>query len=366
MAIDSGEKHRIKKILKELETYRGRHTELVTVYIPSGYELSKIINHLQQEAGTASNIKSAGTRKNVIDALEKMIVHLRLFKNTPPRGLAVFSGNVAAHEGDSDVRVWSIEPPDELKIRLYRCDKEFLLEPLREMIETTEIYGLVVLDKREANIAMLKGKTIIPLVKTTSNVPGKMKVGGQSAHRFAENRELAAKDFYHRVAEHLKSQFFNKPEVKGIIVGGPGPTKYEWVEGDFITNELKKRIIAIKDITYTDEFGLHELLEKSQDVLAKEEVAEEKAIMNKFFEYLAKKPAMVTYGVNEVRKFLEMGVVDSVLISEEAPEPQIEEFTALAEKTKSKVRIISTETGEGKQLALLGKFAAILRYEVNV
>ncbi len=364
--ISSLEKQHMKKLLKELETYKGRHTELVSVYIPAGYDLNKIVSHLEQEAGTASNIKSASTRNNVIAAIEKMIGHLRLYKRTPEKGLAIFTGNVAEHEGVSDVRVWSFEPPEELKIRLYRCDKQFVLEPLRDMIEIKEIYGLLVMDKREANIAMLKGKTIIPLVKVTSNVPGKMKVGGQSAHRFAENRELAAKDFYHRVAEHIKSQFYGNPQLKGIIVGGPGPTKYEFVDGDFLATELKKKIIAIKDITYTDEFGLHELLERSQDVLAKEEIAEEKAIMNKFFESLAKKPNLVTYGLNEVRRYLDMGVVDTLLISEEADEKLIEELTASAEKTKSNVRIISTETTEGKQLKQMGMFAAILRYEIQM
>ena len=74
-----------------------------------------------------SNIKSTSTRKNVVDALEKMIQHLRLFKKTPEHGLCVFSGNVAEREGQSDVKVWSVEPPVPLKTRIYRCDKEFVL-----------------------------------------------------------------------------------------------------------------------------------------------------------------------------------------------------------------------------------------------
>jgi len=59
----------------------------------------------------------------------------------------------------------------------------------------------------------------------------------------------------------------------------------------FITNEVKKKIIGIKDLSYTDEFGLQELVEKSKDLLASEEVAEEKKIMQKFFDTLGKTPA---------------------------------------------------------------------------
>ena len=89
------QRHDLKAFVKELSKHRGRHTELVSVFIPADYDLNKIIQQLQQEGGTATNIKSASTRKNVIDALERMVQHLRLFKRTPENGLAVFSGNIA-------------------------------------------------------------------------------------------------------------------------------------------------------------------------------------------------------------------------------------------------------------------------------
>ena len=95
MALTSKQRRELLKFIKNLERYRGRHTELVSVYIPSGYDMNKIINHLYQEQGTASNIKDATTRKNVNDSLERMIQHLRLFKKTPENGLAVFAGNTA-------------------------------------------------------------------------------------------------------------------------------------------------------------------------------------------------------------------------------------------------------------------------------
>ncbi|MCH8003366.1 MAG: helix-turn-helix domain-containing protein [Nanoarchaeota archaeon] len=179
MQITEKQKYQLKKFIKELEKHRGRHTELVSVYIPKDYDIIKIINHLEQEKGTATNIKSTATRKNVIDALERMTQHLRLYKRTPENGLAVFSGNVAKREGQQDFQVWSIEPPLPLNTRIYRCDKEFVLELLRDMLQIKEVYGLVIVDRRDANIAYLKGKTIIPLLKTHSEVPGKTRAGGQ-------------------------------------------------------------------------------------------------------------------------------------------------------------------------------------------
>lgn len=365
LKIDAQQRHKLKKIVKELEVHRGRHTELISVYIPQGYDIVKIINHLQQEQGTASNIKSKATRDNVITSLEKMVQHLKLFKQTPENGLAAFSGNVSEREGQQDYKVWSVEPPLPLNIRIYRCDKEFVLDPLREMIEDKNIYGMVVMDRREGNIAILKGKKIVPLLTTESMVPGKFKAGGQSAQRFAQNRELSAKDFYKKIGDYMKEQFLKMEGLKGILVGGPGPTKYDFVEGNFITNEVKKKIIAIRDLSYTGDFGLQELLEKAQDALATEEVAEEKKIMQKFFNILATKEGMVTYGKEETMKQLKFGSVDTLLLSEELDDQVIEEFEEEAKKMGTKVMIIGVETREGIQLKEIGKVASILRYEVQ-
>ncbi len=872
MSLSSIQRFELKKFVKNLEFRRGSHTELVSVYVPSGYELSKVINHLQQEQGTAVNIKSAGTRKNVIDALERMIQHLRLYSGTPPNGLAAFSGNIAEREGQSDVQVWSVEPPIPIKMRLYRCDKQFVLAPLQEFLDAREEYGLVVMDRRDATIALLKGKSIVILSKTHSHVPGKFKTGGQclspdtivqtasgdlscirechnplwvksvdigsrslmnspitdvwksqksvvytiitkyprmsvdasrdhtfyvatpegiieksseelnirdtllmpekisihgknvsidskkyynafhldtksrkllrkkrkslnllqkdfakkigvtpttissyelgkicmsrehvekvcavlglssrdflkkhcipahqngykvklptvldkdfaqflgyfmgdgnkeknritlseqrkevslaykkkfekyfgmqcafkfrdeknyyqlgfgsrplvrliteefpelkqglkstiskkilessdsvvagfvkglfdaegycskdrigfgcmnkmlvhqlqllllrfsiiaslheydsrknpytnnhrfaleisekeslkifedvigftstektkllkdllsvksekssvrqvlvhgtkvremiglegftkqdfltanmylqgrrniskqafrssilskvnsyalrkkllklyncqllpvqihdikrrykkvgmvditvknknfiangilvhnSARRFERLRDIAAHEHYVKVGDYMKEQFLSRPNLKGIILGGPGPTKNDFYDGAYITNDVKKKIIAVKDVTYTDEFGVQELLERSQDTLADEEVADEKKIMSKFFEMLAKQSTHVSYGKDHVRRALEMGAVDTLLLSEALDDSVIEEFEQIAKSMGSSIRIISVETREGAQLRDIGKIAAILRYQIE-
>lgn len=169
MVASQQQKFKLKKFIKSLEEMRGRHTELVSVYVPTGYDINKIISHLNQEKGTATNIKSTSTRKNVISSLEKMIQHLKLFPKTPPNGLVIFAGDASERDGQQDIQVWSIEPPQPLNLRIYRCDKEFVLEPLIEMVDDKESYGMVVMDRREGNVAVLKGKTIIPLTSSTSD-----------------------------------------------------------------------------------------------------------------------------------------------------------------------------------------------------
>lgn len=364
--IGAKDKLHIKKLVKQLEQIRGRHTELISIYIPAGYEITQKLSQIQQEQGTATNIKSKTTRDSVVTSLEKMAQHLKLYKRTPENGLIVFSGNAAERDGQQDYKVWAIEPPIPMKLNLYRCDKEFVLDPLREMIEDKIIFGLVAMDKREGNIALLKGKTIIPLKTLTSAVPGKHKTGGQSAQRFERLREGAAIEFYKRIAQHMLDEFLhNQTAIQGIIIGGPGHTKYDFAEGNYITDQLKRKIIGIKDLSYTGDFGLQELLQKSEDILSEEEVVKEKLLMRKFFELLATESNKVGYGYDDMIKFTEMGAVDTILASESLTDEQIEHLELSAEVTGTKVEIISVETSEGVQLRDMGKVAGIMRYPVE-
>jgi peptide subunit release factor 1 (eRF1)/DNA-binding XRE family transcriptional regulator len=129
-----------------------------------------------------------------LTALEKIIQHLKLFKKTPDNGLVVFCGNVSQVEGKEDIRLWSYEPPVKMLQKIYWCDQEFVVKPLRELVEEKEIYGLIVLDAREADIGLLKGKAIEKLKHLESTVPSKSVKGGMCIHRSSlvqlENGEI--------------------------------------------------------------------------------------------------------------------------------------------------------------------------------
>src|SRR3989344_4217459 len=362
--LDTKQQYKLRKFVNELKQIRGRHTELVTVYIPSGYDINKIIQHLMQEQGTASNIKDKTTRQHVIDSLERMVRHLRLFKQTPPNGLAAFAGNIASQEGKTDIKIWSIEPPVPINIRMYRCDQTFVLDELESMMMIKDTFGIVVMDNREATIGLIKGKSIQVIKQIGSNVPGKLKVGGFSQARYARLREEAANEFYKRIAAIINTEFLALgKDLKGILIGGPGPTKEHFLNGDYVNNELKKKVIAVRDVAYTDESGLHELLEKSHDALAQEEIIKEKKLVQELMEMLAKNSEKVAYGFNDVKKALEYGAVEKLLISEDFN--RIDELEELASKTGATFFLVSTETKEGMQLKELGGVAALLRYALD-
>ncbi|MFA6088758.1 MAG: peptide chain release factor aRF-1 [Candidatus Woesearchaeota archaeon] len=366
MALTAIDKHHLQKFIKNLKSKKARHTELISVLIPAGYEITKITQQLSDEAGTASNIKSSATRNNVIDALEKLIGHLRKYPRLPKNGLAAYSGNVSETEGSYDFLVTSIEPPMPMNQKIYRCDKDFKVEALEEMCMDDSVYGLVVMDNREANIALLQGKKIIPMVETTSAVPGKFKAGGQSAPRFMHIRENMANDFHNKIA-HLMVETFLPVwnNLKGIIVGGPGIPKIKMLDCAEMSKQIREKIIAVKDVGYTGEFGLNELVDLSQDVLANEELADEKKIMQKYFNLLREKEKQVTYGKDATMKALELGIVDLVLMSDAVDETIFELFEEKAKLFGSAMRVISVDSREGFQLKEMGGIASILRYEYH-
>ncbi len=394
--------YKLKKLLKELSSIKGRHTELVTVYIPAGYSISDVSNQLKNEQGTAINIKSKAVRKNVLGALERAIQHLKLYKQTPPHGLAIFSGNVSENEGVSDVQIWAVEPPEPLNVKLYWCDQRFELAPLEEMVKEKDIFGIVVMDNQQATIAHLRGKKLKIVRKLDSIVPGKFRAGGQSAARFGRVREGLINDFYKKIAGTMKDAFHE--EIKGIILGGPGPAKNKFYEGDYIQTAIRNKILGIRDTGYTDEHGLHEIVERSQDLLSEAEVAKEKQLVKKFLGELQKGSGMVTYGFLSVKNAVEQGAADIVLISDGLDELEvelqcncgyaykkflkgyqlsdqkcpkcggqvkligerdvIESFEEMVKDYGTSIEIISRDTREGEQLFQMGGIAALLRYKL--
>jgi len=357
-------KDELAEILEELEKYKGRHTELITVCIPAGYDVNSAQRQLEAEKSTAKNIKSTATRKNVADALDKIVRHLKGIKKTPENGLAVFCGNVSKVEGQDDLQLWDIEPPLPLRSRLYRCDKDFVLEELKAMLEIDEIFALLVMDRKEATIGALEGKRIEILRKMTSGIPSKIRAGGQSSQRFHRITEGLTKDFYKRIAAEMKKIFFENTKLKGILIGGPIPTKDEFIDGEYLMTRLREKIIGRVDIGGSDESGLKELVQKSQDILENQEIIHEKKVLEKFFETLGEKPDMVVYKEKDLRKALEYGAVELLLLSKSLDKALSKELKKIANDISSNVEIISSETEEGKQFENLSGIGAILRFKI--
>ncbi len=401
-------KYEFKRKLEELKKYRGRGTELISLYIPPDRAIADVSNHLRSEYSQASNIKSKSTRTNVQSAIESILQRLKHYRKPPERGMVIFSGTVDLGGDKLKLITEVLEPPEPVPLYKYHCDNTFYLEPLEDMLVEKETYGLIVIDRREATIGTLRGKRIEPLKHLTSMVPGKHRKGGQSSVRFQRLRLIAINEFYTKVGEAATETLLPiGKDLVGILIGGPSPTKEEFYEGEYLHHELQKRVIGLFDVSYTDESGLHELVENAEEALQELDIVREKKLVNRFMKELVK-DGLATYGENEVRKALKMGAVDVLLLSEDLrlfrvefrcpmcgdtrkityregenvtppkcerdnvamekvnEEDVVRELTELADQTGTRVEFVSTESEEGGQLFnAFGGIAAILRFRVR-
>lgn len=358
-------KEELTELIQQLEKYRGRATELITVYIPAGQNIYTVADQLEAEKSTAKNIKSTSTRKNVGNALDKITRQLKDYKKTPENGLIIFCGNISKVEGQDDLKLWDIEPPMQVKTRMYRCDKEFIVDPLKEMLEVTEVFGLLVMDRKEATIGILEGKRIEALQKMTSGIPSKVRAGGQSSQRFHRITEGLTKEFYKRVADDMKKIFFEMPKLKGILIGGPIPTKDEFVEGDYLTGNLQKKVMGKIDMGDSSESGLRELVERSQDLLVNQERLEEKKVVESFFRVLGEDRKKTALGEKETRKAMEMGAVETLYLSSKIPKELIKDLSKLALNIGSDIKLVSVDTPEGEQFFNMAGIGAVLRFKIS-
>src|SRR5579884_385609 len=99
----------------------------------------------------------------------------------------------------------------------------------------------------------------------TSGVAGKHRQGGQSARRFERLRDNELNEYYHRVADHAKKVFIDQYSVKGLIVGGPGPTKENFLKEEYLDYRLQNNVVAVLDTSYSGEEGVREIINKAQD-----------------------------------------------------------------------------------------------------
>ena len=412
--VDSVKLYKIRKTLDELSDKTGHGTELISVYIPKGKQLHEVITTLREEQGTADNIKSDFTRSHVVDSLGKVIQRLKLYKKTPDKGLVVFCGALPPEGGgpigSEIITIFEIEPPKDLKQYLYRCDDHFHVDILKDMLKDDNLIGFIAIDSKDCGWGLLHGDKIEVLSQTGSGVAGKHRQGGQSAKRFQKLREMELTYYYNRVAETSREYFIDIYPVKGLIISGPGPTKEEFMNGNYLEYRLQNMIISTLDCSYAGAEGIREAFAKSADILSNFRMVEEKKLVEDLFRHINSHSGLGVYGLKDIIELLQNNVVDTLIITDdtnlhkieakcrrcqnmqeaiverveviptktklttnpcpscnamevEASERDIVDYLSLiAAKTGTKIEVISGSAEHGNMLSSLGKVGAILRY----
>lgn len=414
---DSVKRYKLNKMINKLGNITGHGTELVTVYIPPRRPIYDIVSQLKNEAGTASNIKSDLTRTHVQDALSRTVEHLKLYKVPPENGLVIFCGAIPTGKGigTEKIEIYSVEPPKAVQINLYRCDDHFWIDHLKDMMKDDKVVGILSLDTQEAGFGILTGDRWEVVESLTSGVAGKHRQGGQSARRFERLRDNELNEYYRRVADYAQKIFIDEYDVKGIIIGGPGPTKEGFIREEYLDYRLQNNVIAVLDSSYSGSEGVRELIDKVNDqgIMADYRLMEEKKIVKRFISEVYSGKGLGIYGIYDVINALKNGYADLVIVTDDitilrleikcnkcqksqekfiernelmslkqeltsstcskcgsqdmelSDQDIIEYLEELSLISGSRLEVISGKTEEGAQLASLGKIGALLRFKPN-
>lgn len=209
--------------------------------------------------------------------------------------------------------------------------------------------------------------------------------------------------------------FLNVPNLKGIIVGGPGPTKEDFLKGNYLHYEIKDKILTTVDTGYTGHEGVKEVVNRSRSFLEQVRYMQERKVVQEFLRHLGEDDGLGTYGEEEVMQQLKNMNVYTLLVSETIRrwmvtlkcrscgftetkivdmnkwsefeqqlsemnclkceggnyeiaerEDLIEVLVTMAEKAEAKLEVVSTNTEEGEMLyRSFGGIAAITKYRTS-
>ena len=412
---NSVKQHKLRRLIAWLSDKEGKGIEFISLYIPREKSIDEIVSVLKCESDSAAGkSESVNVRDRLQDTLKNVIQRLKLHKEIPENGLAIFAGTFVANEAESEVlRVEEIIPPEPIITYLYEVDNHFHLEPLREMLRDQKVVGLIAMDSKEASFGILNGERFELIENITSGIHGKSGKGGSSQRRYERERDMSITYFFHRVAEHATKAFLENHIVTVLIVGGPGTTKDDFLKGDFLHYELKNMLLGSVDTQSAGREAVREVLDKSSEALNNMCASEQKRTVQRLLASIGKQDELATYGLDSVLNALRKGEVEVALVIDNtdmieivvmckkcelskskivdkgkkiqtvqemisspcercnAIEYEIEEkdivdvLEDFASKTDASVEVISAESEEKAKLTALGGFAALLRFRPN-
>jgi peptide chain release factor subunit 1 len=194
------------------------------------------------------------------------------------------------------------------------------------------------------------------------------------------------------------------------VISGPGPTKEDFINGNYLEYRLQDMIISTIDSSYSGAEGIREAFAKSADILSDFRMVEEKKLVEDLFREINSHSGRGSYGLQEIIEYLKNNVVKTLIINDDTNMHRVEgkckrcqhvqeeileqaqvipkktEYTnnpcpscksmevevneqdivdyleLLAAKTGAKLEVISGTAEHGNMLTSLGKAGAILRY----
>jgi peptide chain release factor subunit 1 len=365
---------KIRKLIKSLEACRGNGTSMISLLIPPKDQIAPVSKKIADELGTATNIKSRVTRQSVITALTSVQARLKLYNKVPPNGLVIYCGEIMTEDGKEKKVNIDFEPFKPINASLYLCDNKFHTEALSALLADDTKFGFIVMDGNGALFGTLQGNTRDIITKFNVDLPKKHGRGGQSSVRFARLRMEKRHNYVRKVAETSVTCFISNDKVNvcGLVLAGSADFKTELGQSDMFDQRLQAKILKVVDVSYGGENGFNQAIELAADCLQNVKFIQEKKLISRYFDEIAKDTGQYCFGVEDTLKALESGAVEILIAWENldiaryvlksaAPGEPKKILHLKPEQAKDKTHFLNKETGleleVEEQLPLLEWFA---------
>jgi peptide chain release factor subunit 1 len=291
---------------------------MISLLIPPKDQIAPVVKKIADELGTATNIKSRVTRQSVITALTSVQARLKLYNKVPPNGLVIYCGEIMTEDGKEKKVNIDFEPFKPINASLYLCDNKFHTEALSALLADDTKFGFIIMDGNGALFGTLQGNTREIITKFSVDLPKKHGRGGQSSVRFARLRMEKRHNYVRKVAETATQCYItnDKCNVCGLIMAGSADFKTELSHSDMFDPRLACKILKIVDVSYGGENGFNQAIELSADCLQNVKFIQEKKLISRYFDEIAKDTGLFCFGIDDTLKALESGAVEVLIVWE--------------------------------------------------
>lgn len=317
--------------------------------IPENSDDLWILNSILQEgdlvkARTPRSQDIMRDGKRIRGPKRMVVLKIRIEKKEMDRSLKL-RGKIVEGPEDVERGYHTIEVSPNTPITIQRDWKKWEIDKVKSAAKKTEPVLVAILDERECDFYEVGNK-----VKHILHIDGPGTGKG--------SEEPRKREYIGKIVSAL-----GRRKDKNIVIAGPGFARESVVRE--AEDRLAGKKIILEGCSHTGMSGLQEVLKRKvlDRVVKNSRITEETEIVERFFEELAKK-GKVTYGKKQVERAIEVGAVDTLLITEDLVREN-ENILEKAGKIGSKVVIISTEHQSGKKFSGIGGIAAFLRYRVE-
>ncbi len=251
-------------------------------------------------------------------------------------------GMIVEGEEAGAYHTFNIEPNMEIKIE--KEWKEYHLRRLKEATKPHPKFAIIAMDDEEATIAIVHEYGVEEVAHLPSHRAGK---------DYKESYD--EKEYYGQILKKIRER--NLP----VAIVGPGFEKDKFIS--FSKGKIGNYVV--ENVSHAGMLGVYEAIKRGviEKMMEESKASIEINAVEKLLEKIAKNEA-VAYGREEVKKAVEMGAVEELLILNDMVKEE-EDIIKKAEEMGAKIMFVSKFHEGGEKLSALGGVAAFLRYRIS-